>query len=170
MQHSWRRWVPSLAALLFCSALTAETVIIDCGSPADSNFTGGATWLIPQGLIPPGTTDTTLRYGAAFSYRVPVYNIPYVVTFRFIEPTVQVRGQRIFSVRINNQVVIDRIDLVAEAGYLKPISRSVVVMGSDEALNISFETQVRSAVASSIEITQFYEWTLGPVISLLGYK
>src|SRR6185369_10382598 len=170
MQHSWRRWVPSLAALLFCSVHSAETVIIDCGSAADSNFSGGVTWIIPQALLPPGTTDTTLRYGAAFSYRIPVDNIPYVVTFRFIEPTVQVRGQRIFSVRINNQVVVDRIDLIAEAGYLKSLSRSIVVMGSDESLNICFETQMRSAVVSSIEITQFYEWTLGPVISLLGYK
>ncbi len=141
-------------ALVLVLAAHAETLIfaIDAGSPIDSNFTGGAAYLIPQALLPPGTTDATLRFGTAFSYRVPSDNCAYIVTFRFIEPNMKAAGQRIFSVRINNQVAIDRLDLVAEAGYLTPLSRSVVVMGSDSALRIHFEAHVRSAVVSAIQV------------------
>ena len=139
-----------ILAMLCYGSLFAAT-LIDAGSSTDSGFTGGAVWLIPQALLPPGTTDTTLRFGADFSYRIPCSKRVYVVTFQFIEPAVQAIGQRVFSVSVNNQTVLERLDLVAEAGYLRPISRSVLAVCSEGQLRIRFLAQVRSAVVSSIE-------------------
>lgn len=143
------RWLPA-GGLFLCSLLSAQ--VIDAGSATDSGFTGGAVWLIPQALLPPGTTDATLRFGADFTYRIPCSKRVYVVTFQFIEPTVQAIGQRVFSVSVNNQTVLDRLDLVAEAGYLRPVARSVLAMCSEGQLRIRFLAQVRSAVVSSIEV------------------
>ncbi len=151
------RWL-TLASLFLFQGWSTTTTIIDSGSPSDASFTGGTTYQIPPALLPPGT-DSTLRFSdKPFSYLIPCQSEwPYVVTFRFIEPTVKVVGQRVFSVKVGSQVVVDKLDLVAEAGYLKPISRSVVVLASDGALQIRFETQVRSSVISSIEIRPLLE-------------
>lgn len=136
---------------LFAALLSAETTIIDCGSATDSNFTGGLTFAVPA------TGDQTGRYDAlktGMAYTVPVVDgMPYIVTLRFLEPSVQSAGQRVFSVAINNQIVVDKIDLFVEAGFQKPIARSFVAVGSSGALVIRFTTQFRSAVISAIEIT-----------------
>lgn len=150
MRHLTARWL-MLAGFLFCARLHSATVTIDAGSVADSNFSGGTAYMIPVGLLPPGTSDSTMRYGVSFIYVIPCPNIPYVVRFHFIEPSVQGPGQRVFSVRINNQIMLDRLDPFAEAGYLKPFSRAVVVVGADEKLVIRFETQIRSAIVSAID-------------------
>lgn len=154
------RFSPKLPiALLFVAfqvfpQVNPNATIIDAGSDGDRNFAGGTKYIIAP---TPDVVDVTLRYGA-FTYEFPAHNEwPYVLTLRFIEPTVQSPGQRVFSVRVNNQLVLDRLDLVAEAGYLKPLSRSVLVMGADNRLVIKFEVQVRSAVISSIEITPLFQ-------------
>jgi hypothetical protein len=160
-----------LARFLFLAALPAlpqtvwpvsPTTIIDAGSATDANFTGGAVFTIA------GTTasgDSTLRYGASFSYSLPVDNVPYVVTFRFVEPcaagagcgaVVNGPGQRLFTVTANGQTILQDLDLyAASGGALVPLSRSVVVMGADGKLNLKFSAtggNHNTAVVSAIEI------------------
>ncbi len=137
-------------------ALPAFAVVIDCGSATDANFSGGIVHTIPA--PPPEVADATLRYGTTFTYTIStpgLDSVPYRVILRFIEPSVQGVGQRVFSVAVNNHPVIDRLDLVAEAGYLKPLARSFVVFpgGGEVNLKLVFTTQVRYAVVSSIEVT-----------------
>lgn len=146
-----------LACILRAAAVEPPILTIHCGSVGDIAYVaGGASWLIPEALQPPGSTDVTLRFSYApvnsFTYRLPVWNIPYVVTFGFMEPTVHNIGERVFSVRINNQLVFDRLDLVREAGYMTAFSRSVVAVGADTLLTIQFDSVVRGAVVSSIEV------------------
>src|SRR5258708_3993462 len=106
------RWL--LISLLILP-LSAATTIIDCGSASDSGFTASSAWMIPVSLIPPGTIDVTLRYGPAFAYKIAVDG-PQQMTLRFVEPTYQITGQRLFSVSVNNQSIFTDIDLVANAG------------------------------------------------------
>jgi hypothetical protein len=136
---------------LFAFTLSAATTIIDCGSASDSNFTGGTVYVFPA--LPPGTNDTTLRYDAfqtGFTYRIPATEAQ-IVTLRFIDPSVSVIGGRVFSVFSNNQPVLQGLDIVAEAGPLKPLSRTLVLYPSDGWISLTFRTSVRSAVVSSIE-------------------
>jgi hypothetical protein len=127
---------------------------IDCGSSTDAYYVGGLPWVIPQGILPPGTTDATIRYGASFVYPIPAGSTgtPYLVTLHFIEPTVASVGQRVFSVYANDQPIIDRLDLVAAVGYLKPMARAFVVASSDGYIKLRFTGQVRTALVASIEI------------------
>jgi hypothetical protein len=141
----------------------AETTIIDAGSDTDSNFTGGAAYLIPLPLIPP-VTDGSIRYatpsvaGSSFTYSIPAHaNWPYVVTLRFVEPIVKAPKQRVFTVWVGNQAVVDHLDIFQEVGYMTPMSRSFVAVPSDGKLVLRFETQVRNAVVSSIEATPLFQ-------------
>lgn len=144
---------------LLLSTLSAETTRIDCGSPTDSNFSPAPGFTF---AVPVAAGDQTGRYDAlktGFAYSIPVVDgMPYIVTLRFLEPSVQAVGQRVFSVAINNQIVVDKIDLFMEAGFQKPLSSSFVAVGSSGALVIRFSTQIRSAVISAIEITPLFEY------------
>ncbi len=145
-------WMLVLAAL----TAKAEILIINAGAP-DDGFIGGTAYTIPQ------LSPNTLRYGFVFTRLVPcLSSYPYILTFKFIEPSYQTNGQRIFSVRINNQIVIDHIDLVVEAGFLMPFARSVVaVCSSDLPFKIRFQSDLltRNAVVSSIEMTPLFGWS-----------
>lgn len=140
-------------ALLLALPLWGQ-ITIDAGSPSDQYFTGGSLWAIPA--TPQGTADATLRYGVSFRYKIPASGVQ-VLTLRFREPNMTQPGQRIFSVSANHQPIITRLDLVAEAGYQAPLERSYVVVAAGGFVDLRFETQVRSAVVSSI--------TLAPLIS-----
>jgi hypothetical protein len=152
----------AFALALFCVSPAAHaaccTTTIDSGSATDSNFSGGVAFTeIP--LTPPGTnvTDLTLRYGTNFSYSIPVDNVPYVVTFHFLETTVAGPFQRTFSVSINNQPALQNFDMFAECGYMQPCSRSVIAVGADQVLNIVFTASVRNAMVSSIDFTPLFQ-------------
>lgn len=149
-----------MKTLAFLTAMPALAVVIDCGSPTDSNFTGGA---IANFTAPPGVSDNTVRYGN-FRYEFDAENVPYLITFRWIENTVTAKGARLFQVRINDQIVYDRMDLFAVSGYLKPFSRSVVAVGADQKLKIEFITQARNAIISGIEIVPLFQ-VLGVSVS-----
>ncbi len=165
MAHTIARAGRLARLLLFLAvpALTfAATTTIDCGSATDSNFTGGQAFTAVP-LAPPGTLDLTLRYGSKFSYSIPAANVPYIITFHFLEPCgagacsagdVTAPRQRLFSISINDQLIYPALDIFALAGgALLPITRSVNVVGADQMLNISFTASVRTAVVSAIDFT-----------------
>ncbi len=155
-------------APLFCITplVLATTTTIDCGSATDSNFTGGQAFTAVP-LTPPGTLDLTLRYGSQFSYSIPAANVPYVITFHFLEPcgaaggcsgAVTGPGQRLFSVAVNDQPLLPTLDIYALAGgALIPITRSVIAVGADQTLNIRFTATVRTAVVSAIDFTPLFQ-------------
>jgi Malectin domain len=154
------------ALALFCSHARAATITVDCGSATDSNFTGGSPFTIIP-LVPPGTGDLTLRYGQTFSYTFPADNIPYIVTFQFLEPCggsncsagqITAAGQRVFSVTINDEIKLPAFDVFAAAGgSLMAINRSVIAVAADKTLRIVFTSQIRTAVVSSIAFRPLYD-------------
>jgi hypothetical protein len=147
-----------LALLLLALPLYGQ-ITIDAGSPTDQYFIGGTPWVI----APPGTTDATLRYGVAFRYKLPAKG-PQVLTLRFREPTVTGIGQRRFSVYANHQPIISGLDLWVEAGR-DLLERSYVVVPSGGFVELRFETQIRSAVVSSITLAPLF-----PVLQIVDFK
>lgn len=154
--------------------LYADTRVIDSGGATDSYFTGGIPFVVAA--LPPGSADNTLRYAQFFSYQIPAENIPYLVTFRFIESTVQAARLRQFSITINDQPAFTDIDLFASAGYMVPTFKSIVVMGG-AGLNILFQGKTcylpgcrNNAVVSSIEVTPTSDLWGNPTSSLGGIR
>lgn len=132
---------------LFSIPLFGASLFVDLGPP-DPYCTGGARYDI---ATPGATGDLTLLYGT-FSCKIPQSPGAYLVTLNLRETgTVTAKGQRIFSVKINDQLVLDRFDLFAAAG-LTPIAKSYVAGSSGIIITIDFSYSLKSAVASSIEI------------------
>ncbi len=140
-----------LAALLLTAfpTLCQDIIFIDCGSPFDQFFTGGAPYTIAN-----TTGDPTLRYGA-FSYKIPVPDGAYTVSLLFRETgTVSAKGQRIFSVAINSTPVLSNYDLFSLAGLLE--RRRDFTATSDEGfLYIDFTYTRKSAIVSQIVVTPY---------------
>ncbi len=153
--------------LLGAIALQLAATVIDCGTPAGDQYAaGGAPWLIPQALLPPGSTDATLRYGTSFSYHIPIAPGTYSVTLRFQEPAlpgsdsltlpvyqrVSPLPRRVFNVSLNGALVIDQLDLFAVSGIL-PYSQTFQVPAPTGFIDVLLVATVRSAVISAIEVT-----------------
>lgn len=137
-----------LLLFLLSFPLLAATVSIDAGAPSDQFFTGGAAFTITY----PGVTgDTTVRYGA-FQYHIPTGPGAQLVTLNFRETgTVTAKFQRVFSVKLNGLLVIDRLDLFAAAG-LELKTLGFVTVASAGFVDIDFSYSVKSALISSIEV------------------
>jgi hypothetical protein len=145
------------ALALFAFPLFAVQTTIDCGSATDSNFTGGTAYTAVA-VAPPGTVvDLTVRYGPQFSYTFPAANVAYVVTFHFLETTVQGPGQRVFSVSVNNQEIITNLDVFATAGFMTPMTRSAVVFAADQLLTVTFTASVRNAMVAAIDFNPLFQ-------------
>lgn len=135
-----------LLYFLLSLPLYATTLTIDSGSATDQFFTGGAAFTTStcQG-------DATVRYGA-FGYHIPVEPGAYLVTVNLCETgTVSAKGQRIFSVKLNGQTVIDRLDLFAASG-LAPTYRSYTAAPAGGFIDLDFSYSLKSAMVSSIQI------------------
>ena len=141
-----------LFLLIFTSLLQAQPVKVDAGSDTDVNYYGGDKLVIPV------IGDNTVRWSATgFYYEFGCWDVPYVVKLTFIEPTVKAIGQRVFTVRINDQIVLDRLDLFASAGFGQFKSWTFIPHCSNDLLTIRFLTQVRNSILSSLEITPLFQ-------------
>ncbi|HEX6124378.1 MAG TPA: glycoside hydrolase family 2 TIM barrel-domain containing protein [Pyrinomonadaceae bacterium] len=83
-----------------------------------------------------GTPDDpvyqTMREGEA-EYHFDVPDGPYEIELRFVETKFMGSGERVFSVTANERRVLDRIDLIKEAGFFKYLSRTVTANASGGA-------------------------------------
>lgn len=135
-----------LAALLL---LTACGTLLLRADPVAIAWNGGTEYTVAN--APPGYES--LHFGSSFSFtQTAVPDGQYVVTFSFIEPTVQAVGQRLFDVSINDQPVVRQLDVFARAGFMVPLTRSVVVDVKGGIMRFVFYASVRSAVVSGIVI------------------
>ncbi len=146
--------------------------IVDAGSPSDTGYSTPATCTsggvpvacgttaytltspTPLPILPPGTSDMTMRYGPQFTYHIQVAAPgTYTVLLNFVEPTVTGPGQRVFSVWANDQPILQDLDLYAESGYMVPTARaaSISIAGTD--LYLMFSASIRNAVISSIAVS-----------------
>lgn len=103
----------------------------------------------------------TFRYGRhKLNYQFPVPDGKYKVELYFIEPwygtggSLDCKGWRIFDVAINDKVVLDDLDIWAEADHDKMLKKTVEVNVKGGLLKISFpEVKSGQAVISAIAIS-----------------
>lgn len=153
-----------LCIFLLALPLAAASFHLAGGSEGDfAGISGGAPFTIAAGPL----AGQTLRSGQAFSYRIPALDdVPYVLTLQFAEPCgpgagcgsqVTGSGQRVFSVSVNDQLLLPRLDVYAAAGVQKITSRTSVVFAADSAIVIGFAGIVRTAVVSSVTLIPLFE-------------
>jgi beta-galactosidase len=96
-----------------------------------------------------------------FSYRVPVAagSVPgqrsqrYRIVARFVEPTANASGERVFDVDVNGKKVLQKFDVFAAAGgKLKGVERSFEATAKDGLLVITFRPSRGHALVSSLSI------------------
>ena len=109
-----------------------------------------------------GTTDDTLYQSIRWSdssnpvqYRLPVSNGNHQVTLQFNEIWSTSAGARLFDVKMEGSLVLDDVDIYAQAGgQNKALVLSVPVTVMDGELNIEFIHQVDNPHVSAIEVLQ----------------
>ena len=104
-----------------------------------------------------GTTDDPLfqseRYGKEIHYNIPIANGEYTVNLQFAEIYWNKADKRVFDVKIENNLVIDDLDIYAEAGGKGQIlEKSFQVDITDGQLDLDFNASVDNAKISAIEI------------------
>ncbi|MCW1925701.1 ThuA domain-containing protein [Luteolibacter arcticus] len=109
-------------------------------------FIGGQT--ITGSEIP---EISTCRYGD-FSYRFDASDAEYEVTLTFGEWWMRSPGQRVFSVSANKREVISDLDVVKEAGFGKPLTRTFRVKASGGAIVLDFQAKANNPMVSLIEV------------------
>ncbi|WP_086597177.1 malectin domain-containing carbohydrate-binding protein [Hymenobacter crusticola] len=87
-----------------------------------------------------GTTDDALyqteRFEGAFGYSLRVPNGTYQVVLHFAETYWTQRGQRVFDVRAENQLVLDNYDILKKVAPFTATMETFAVVVSDGVLNL----------------------------------
>ena len=109
--------------------------------------TGGNTFHAKTGR--PLLNDS--RWGK-FAYRFDVDNGEYDVTLVSAEPYFKSAGLRVFSARVEGEVVAEGLDLFEQAGFGKPVEKTVRVEVADGRLDVEFATGVNHPLLSGIEV------------------
>ncbi len=174
--------------LAFASTLAAQSICINSGGPSipppttdacgftqDKYSTTGNIWGPGSpGYVPlPTGIWSTLRYGASFSYDIPVTNGLYQTKFDLIEPTQNGPALRRFTISANG-VTSAALDLWQLAGMGVPYSLTfAAVPVTNSNLHLTFTAAIRSAVISAIEVTPVPPPSSAPLgvpcVSLTGY-
>lgn len=94
-----------------------------------------------------------IRFGLGFSYKLSLPSGPYLLNFTFRDPTVFTSGGRLFTVRANGSVILDKLDIVAK-GKGQTINQGALMYIND-SLELSFSALTRTAVFSSVQIEPF---------------
>ncbi|WP_309091283.1 malectin, partial [Phenylobacterium sp.] len=123
---------------------------------ADQYFSGGTTFTAasPIGATTDDVVYQTERYGSSFSYAVPLANGSYSVKLQFAELYHGAAGQRVFDVSAEGALVLDNLDIFAQAGG-KFIAKDFVIPVSvtDGVLNLQFAASVDMAKIDAIVVT-----------------
>ena len=127
--------------------------------------TPGASWraiggetVQREGMTIPGKRGKlylTERYGMD-GYQFALANGTYMVRLHFAETygPINKPGMRCFSVKVNGQPVLTKLDVFQEAGgFAKPLIRQIdKVAVTDGKLKIEFEASVQKAEINAIEV------------------
>lgn len=105
----------------------------------DTAFDGGSTQVSSHtvGGTPDGALYNNWRFGN-FAYHLPVFDGPYTVELHFADTYNSAPGQRIFSVAIEGQTVLQDFDIIASVGVDTATLRRFDVNVSDGMLDIAF--------------------------------
>jgi hypothetical protein len=169
----------------FCfpkGALAQQSIRVKCGGAsytnskgqvwqADTGFNWGNVSSIPA--VVSGTSDQGLyqtgrynpNFGAGMVYAFAVPNGQYHVNLYFAEtyPATQVKGARVFNVKIQGAPVFSNLDIFAEAGANAALVKGADITVSNGQISIEFDNLVQTAKVNAIEILPGMS---GPSLSL----
>src|SRR5205085_12255496 len=90
-----------------------------------------------------------------FQYNFNVPNGTYIVNLKFAEIFMSTAGQRVFSVAINGNTVLQNFDIIAQTGApFTALDKSFPVAVNSGIITIQFTSVVNYAKVSAIEIIQ----------------
>ena len=120
----------------------------------DFGFLGGNTSITNAGIA--GTATPALyqtnRWGA-FTYQFAAPNGNYTVNLKFAETYFTSPGSRVFSVAINGTQVLTDFDIVAQAGTLTALDKSIPVSVTNGQITIQFiPGSADQPIVSGVEI------------------
>lgn len=142
---------PLLGFRIGCGRSSAWTDRLGQVWGRDEYFQGGSAIEIPARSYVPGAFDARLFESARsgdFSYRIPLPSRTYELHLYFVEPTFGPdtdaggEGNRLFSVTVNGQRLLDRFDILADAGGSWTADVRVfkdISPGSDGYVHIDFQ-------------------------------
>jgi endoglucanase len=132
----------------------------------DQYFEGDNTWGVVDGMTvdrgelditdsdAPKIYETECYMMSAYKFKVP--NGKYTVRLHFAETYdgIMDEGERVFSVKINDKVVLEDFDPYKEAGFQKPLIKEFkgVMISNNEELVIGFESNIENPEVNGIEI------------------
>ncbi len=170
---SVRLWIQ--ATLVFVATLVASPSLrahdgfslrLNCGGTpysdsagnawsSDAYFSGNSQTHSVRDAID-GTVDDALyqsfQEGRPFFYEIPLDNGDYDIILHFIEPRFDLAGDRIFDVKAEDITVLNDLDILAEVPKFTALTKSFSTNVSDGALSLTFNSPMRPAVISGIEI------------------
>lgn len=121
---------------------------------ADAGFTGGVADARPFPVA--NTNDPALfytrRYGASFTYSLPLADGDYTLNLYFVETWFTHPGQRIFSVTAQGQPLLTHFDLLTQTAPKTALIKSFAVSVTDGRLNLAFSATVNNAIISAISV------------------
>jgi glucose/arabinose dehydrogenase len=130
-------------------------------------YVGGETFVTSASIA--NTTDDPLYRSERWevsAYRFTVPGIgPYRVELHFAEIAFNAREQRIFDVLLENQLVLDNLDIYAEAGANTALVYTFATEVHDGILDIAFHAVVENPKISAIEVVNLSSDGTPPVIS-----
>jgi hypothetical protein len=161
-----------MAALCFPKGVLAQQPIrVKCGGAgftdskgqvwqADAGYNWGNVSSIPavvngtsdQGLFQQGRYNPNFSAGMVYAFAVP--NGQYHVNLYFAEtyaPT-QVKGARVFNVKMQGAAAFSNLDVFAEAGANAALVKGADVIVSNGQISIEFDDLVQTAKVNAIEI------------------
>ena len=161
-----------MAALCFTKGVLAqEQILVKCGGAgftdskgqvwqADAGYNWGNVSSIPavvngtsdQGLFQQGRYNPNFSAGMVYAFAVP--NGQYHVNLYFAEtyaPT-QVKGARVFNVKMQGAAAFSNLDVFAEAGANAALVKGADVIVSNGQISIEFDDLVQTAKVNAIEI------------------
>ncbi len=172
-----------VAALCFPKGILAQSPIrVNCGGAsytdskgqvwqADAGFNWGNISSIPatvsgtsdQGLYQQGRYNANFSAGMIYSFAVP--NGQYHVNLYFAETyaATQVKGARVFNVKMQGAALFSNLDIFAEAGANAALVKGADVTVSNGLIAIEFDNLVQTAKVNAIEILPAVS---GPSLSL----
>jgi hypothetical protein len=146
------------------------TYVTDETYVADQYFTGGN--LYGTGAAIAGTTDDALyqteRYGATFTYAIPVVNGTYNIDLGFAEIYFDAAGERIFDVNVEGQLAIDDLDIWSQVGKNAALTKLVSgIVVTDGFLNITLTASKDNAKLSFLAIHPYTPDSTDPFLHVV---
>ena len=175
-----------MVALCFPKEILAQQPIrVNCGGAsytdskgqvwqADTGFNGGTASSIP--VVVSGTSDQALyqqgrynpNYSAGMVYAFVVPNGLYHVNLYFAETyaPLQVKGARVFNVKLQGAAVFSNLDVFAAAGANAALVKGADITVSNSQVSIEFDNLVEKAKIEAIEILPLAPGPSGPPLTL----